>query len=112
MTDRGAIGYSWFVGFAPVERPTIAFAVALGNRPGRRLKASQVARELLAEYVAEGGVAPPASASSSEASPIQPPRRGLRPARPRGDASHARRGAARRPGDLADLASAPPRPAS
>jgi penicillin-binding protein A len=112
MTDRGAIGYSWFVGFAPVERPTIAFAVALGNRPGRRLKASQVARELLAEYVAEGGMTLPASASSSEASPGQPPRRGLRPARTRADAGHARRGGARRPGDLADLASALPKPAS
>ncbi len=50
--DRGFVGYSWFVGFAPVEHPTVAFAVALGNKPGHQLRASEVARELLAEYAA------------------------------------------------------------
>jgi cell division protein FtsI/penicillin-binding protein 2 len=50
--DRDWVGYSWFVGFAPVEHPTVAFAVALGNKPGRQLRASEVARELLAEYAA------------------------------------------------------------
>jgi len=53
--DRGFVGYSWFVGFAPVEHPTVAFAVALANKPGRRLRASDVARELLAEYALTGG---------------------------------------------------------
>lgn len=59
--DRGFVGYSWFVGFAPVEHPTVAFAVALGNKPGYQLRASEVARELLAEYAAENGTmsAPP-----------------------------------------------------
>jgi cell division protein FtsI/penicillin-binding protein 2 len=47
-----AVGYSWFVGFAPVEHPTIAFAVALATKPGGRLRAADVARELLAEYAA------------------------------------------------------------
>src|SRR5262249_47373813 len=32
-TDRGYVGYSWFVGYAPADRPAIAFAVALGNSP-------------------------------------------------------------------------------
>jgi cell division protein FtsI/penicillin-binding protein 2 len=53
--DRGFVGYSWFVGFAPVEHPTVAFAVALANKPGRRLRAADVARELLQEYAAAGG---------------------------------------------------------
>jgi penicillin-binding protein A len=58
QTDRGSIGYSWFVGFAPVEHPTVAFAVALGNRPGHGLRAAEVARRLLAEYAAEAGATP------------------------------------------------------
>jgi penicillin-binding protein A len=59
--DRGFVGYSWFVGFAPVEHPTVAFAVALGNKPGYQLRASEVARALLAEYAA----ANPAAARSA-----------------------------------------------
>src|SRR4030095_5705544 len=39
-TDRGPIGYSWFVGYAPADRPAIAFAVVLGNNPSRRLQAT------------------------------------------------------------------------
>jgi peptidoglycan glycosyltransferase len=50
--DRDWVGYSWFVGFAPVENPTVAFAVALGNKPGHLLRASELARELLTEYAA------------------------------------------------------------
>ncbi len=62
-TDRGFVGYSWFVGFAPVEHPTVAFAVALGNKPGYQLRASEVARELLAEYAAESAPPHPARAA-------------------------------------------------
>jgi peptidoglycan glycosyltransferase len=43
--------YSWFVGFAPVNKPEIAFAVLLGNPPRWRIKASVAARMLLAEYL-------------------------------------------------------------
>ena len=50
--DGDIVGYSWFVGFAPIQNPTIAFAIALGNKPGRQLRASELARELLAEYAA------------------------------------------------------------
>ena len=35
--EDGRIGYSWFVGFAPVDRPQIAFAVLLGKSTTRPL---------------------------------------------------------------------------
>ncbi len=52
-TDRGPIGYSWFVGYAPAEHPTIAFAVVLGNSPTWRIKATYVGRHIVTEYLAE-----------------------------------------------------------
>lgn len=54
-TDKGYLGYSWFVGYAPAERPQIAFAVALGNRANWRIKATYVARRLVTEYLAGAG---------------------------------------------------------
>ncbi|MES1158167.1 MAG: penicillin-binding transpeptidase domain-containing protein, partial [Haliangium ochraceum] len=51
-TDRGPIGYSWFVGYAPAEHPRIAFAVALGNGPSWRIKATYVGRHIVSEYLA------------------------------------------------------------
>ena len=50
-TDRGYVGYSWFVGYAPAERPTIAFAVVLGNNPNWRIKATYVGRHIVSEYL-------------------------------------------------------------
>jgi penicillin-binding protein A len=50
-TDRGYVGYSWFVGYAPAERPAIAFAVVLGNNPNWRIKATYVGRHIVGEYV-------------------------------------------------------------
>jgi cell division protein FtsI/penicillin-binding protein 2 len=50
-TDRGYVGYSWFVGYAPAERPAIAFAVVLGNHPNWRIKATYVGRHIVGEYV-------------------------------------------------------------
>ena len=41
------VAYSWFVGFAPADHPRIAFAVLLGNDENGRMKASEVARDLL-----------------------------------------------------------------
>jgi len=89
--DRGYVGYSWFVGFAPVEHPTVAFAVALANKPGRRLKAADVARELLAEYALGSSpslddVTEAARAETSPATPRWSKRRHL------GRAAGARRG--------------------
>ena len=46
-TDRGYVGYSWFVGYAPAERPAIAFAVVLGNNPNWRIKATYVGRHIV-----------------------------------------------------------------
>ncbi len=52
QTDKGYLGYSWFIGYAPVDHPSIAFAVALGNQPQWRIKATYVARRIVAEYLA------------------------------------------------------------
>jgi len=52
-TDRGYVGYSWFVGFAPAEKPRIAFAIALGNGAQWRIKAAYVARQIVATYLSE-----------------------------------------------------------
>lgn len=52
ITDRGYVGYSWFVGFAPADRPAIAFAVVLGNAANWRIKATYVGRRIVTEYLA------------------------------------------------------------
>jgi cell division protein FtsI/penicillin-binding protein 2 len=44
------LAYSWFVGFAPAERPEVAVAVLLGNGEDWHVRAHQVAAELLANY--------------------------------------------------------------
>lgn len=54
-TDKGYVGYSWFIGYAPADHPTMAFAVALGNRPTWRIKATYVARRIVTTYLAERG---------------------------------------------------------
>jgi cell division protein FtsI/penicillin-binding protein 2 len=46
------IGYSWFVGYAPADKPTIAFAILLGNPAAWQLRAHVVARQVVAEYLA------------------------------------------------------------
>jgi cell division protein FtsI/penicillin-binding protein 2 len=55
QTDKGYLGYSWFIGYAPVDHPSIAFAVALGNQPQWRIKATYVARRIVAEHLATRG---------------------------------------------------------
>jgi cell division protein FtsI/penicillin-binding protein 2 len=44
---KGKIEYSWFVGFAPADKPRYVIAVLLGNREDYRLKAHQAARMVL-----------------------------------------------------------------
>jgi cell division protein FtsI/penicillin-binding protein 2 len=44
------VAYSWFVGYAPAEKPEVAIAVLLGNGADWHVKAHQVAREVLASY--------------------------------------------------------------
>jgi cell division protein FtsI/penicillin-binding protein 2 len=52
LPDRGGLGYNWFVGYAPVDQPAIAFAVVVGNPQAWRIKATFVARRLIADYLA------------------------------------------------------------
>ena len=97
--DRGFVGYSWFVGFAPVEHPTVAFAVALANKPGRRLRAADVAREMLMEYAAESsptlaarGLLDGTTQAARSATSAAPPRWAKRRARLDRPSSNSRRG--------------------
>lgn len=46
-------GYTWFVGFAPAEAPTIAVAALIVNTPRWRIKATYAARETLRYYLVE-----------------------------------------------------------
>ena len=45
------LNYSWFVGFAPADKPQVAFAVLLGNPARWRIKASTAARNLVQRYL-------------------------------------------------------------
>jgi cell division protein FtsI/penicillin-binding protein 2 len=44
------LAYSWFVGFAPANRPEVAVAVLLGNGADGGPRAAEVARDLLSVY--------------------------------------------------------------
>lgn len=46
-----ALNYNWFVGFAPAEKPEIAFAVIVANEPKWRIKAHYAARRLVQIYL-------------------------------------------------------------
>jgi cell division protein FtsI/penicillin-binding protein 2 len=63
--ERPYRGYSWWVGFAPVDEPKIALAALVVNSPQWRIKASYVAREALRHYLIE---APKRSAAEKLAS--------------------------------------------
>ncbi len=54
-------GYTWWVGFAPADHPTIAVAALVVNTPRWRIKASYVARETLRYYLLEAPSAEPAA---------------------------------------------------
>ncbi len=54
--------YTWFVGFAPADHPEVAVAALIVNTPIWRMKAPQLARDVLRAYFAErgeAGVTPP-----------------------------------------------------
>lgn len=53
LTGKRAPGlnYNWFVGYAPADRPEIAFAVLLANSPKWQIKAHYAARRLVQIYV-------------------------------------------------------------
>jgi peptidoglycan glycosyltransferase len=56
--DSTYLGYSWFVGYAPVDAPKVAFAVLLANRAVWHIKAPFLAKRLVAEHLA-GASSPP-----------------------------------------------------
>ncbi len=45
------LNYNWFIGFAPADRPEIAFAVLIANEPKWRIKAHYAARRLVQIYL-------------------------------------------------------------
>ena len=51
--ERPYRGYTWWVGFAPADKPKIAIAALVVNSPKWRIKASYVAREALRHYLVE-----------------------------------------------------------
>jgi cell division protein FtsI/penicillin-binding protein 2 len=48
--DTTRTEYTWFVGFAPAQSPRVAFAVLVGNGPLWYVRATDVARDVLAAY--------------------------------------------------------------
>ncbi len=46
--------YDWFIGFAPVENPRIAFSVLIINQNGHKVKGTILAREFLKEFFRDG----------------------------------------------------------
>lgn len=50
-TDRPYRAYSWWVGFAPADKPEIAVAALVVNSPKWRIKGSYLAREALRNYL-------------------------------------------------------------
>jgi cell division protein FtsI/penicillin-binding protein 2 len=47
--------YTWFVGFAPADRPEIAVSALVVNTPAWQIKAPQLARDSLRAYFAKAG---------------------------------------------------------
>ncbi len=77
-SERPYRGYTWWVGFAPADAPTVAVAALVVNTPQWRIKAAYMARETLRYHLVE---------------------------RPRHEAAEARRAAADLPPAAADEAS-------
>ena len=54
--------YTWFVGFAPADKPEVAISTLIVNTPSWQIKAPQLARDVLRAYFAKKrakGVSPP-----------------------------------------------------
>lgn len=64
--------YSWFVGFAPRDRPRVAVAAVIVNEPRWRIRATWLGREAMRLALKE---LPPLEAPTPEvlASPVEPP---------------------------------------
>ena len=50
-SDSPYRAYSWFIGFAPEDKPRIALAALVVNTPKWRIKSSFLAREALRSYL-------------------------------------------------------------
>ena len=48
--------YTWFVGFAPAEKPEVAIASLVVNTPTWRIKGPELARNVLRAYFATKGI--------------------------------------------------------
>ncbi|MCC6213271.1 MAG: penicillin-binding protein [Polyangiaceae bacterium] len=59
--------YTWFIGFAPAERPEVAVAALVVNTPIWQIKGPQLAREALHAYFSKRGMKPAAPAGSAAA---------------------------------------------
>ena len=54
--------YTWFIGFAPADKPEVAISSLIVNTPTWQIKAAQLARDVLRAYFARHGakgVTPP-----------------------------------------------------
>ena len=69
------VAYNWFMGFAPHDKPEVAFAVLLGNPRKWRIKASAVARFLLRSYGKLRPYHPPGTLPSKKREKKRPNRR-------------------------------------
>jgi peptidoglycan glycosyltransferase len=52
---EGERHYTWFVGYAPADNPEVAVATLVVNTPIWRIKAAELARDVLRAYFAKGG---------------------------------------------------------
>jgi penicillin-binding protein A len=48
--------YTWFIGFAPVDKPEVAVAALVVNTPTWHIKGPELARDVLRSYFAKKGV--------------------------------------------------------
>jgi len=66
---KGRLTHSWFVGFAPLENPTIAICVRVEEAGHGGEVAAPIARELVKRYLASTAAKPSAQAVTSATSP-------------------------------------------
>lgn len=69
------LNYNWFVGYAPADRPEIAFAVILANPSQWKIKAHYAARRLIQIYFERRGAINEARAARLEADRLALPAR-------------------------------------
>ena len=69
LADRNPFrDYSWFVGFAPVDKPEVVVSVLIGNSDAWHLRGHEVAKRLIDHALAPG----PATAREKDRSAALP----------------------------------------